>query len=365
MLHGIALLKWDRKYGLRVEASYPESLTVEEQILKQVYTNHEFEEEAGFLSISISELNIASYYTGTNSDFYLIALLSIDEIPEDYEDILIDTVRLIMSNIKGRRYRDDLPFYFKAIETFPNMTKEQRHALILLDPIKKMIIDRLIEDGTVSKSELAAWLRDKFGGDYIDLDSIINSLLRAKVLREETLEEMTSSTVFLIGDIFVSRIPPKASLVFVKGMTSLEPKITKNYFDDVRTFFENYSPNPEDQDEILRIITDMDCYKIITRLRTAPLSQNSKIYAKVYEEMKNFNEVLKRLWEAQVISVLKDKKGVEHLFLRSDIAVRYVFPEYLVNKIRSVYYEGSKAENILLEYLRILQDRYYDYKNGR
>ena len=70
MLFGIALLKWDRKYGLRVEASYPDSLEIDEQVVKQVYTNHEFEEEAGFLSISISELNIASYYTGTNSDYY-------------------------------------------------------------------------------------------------------------------------------------------------------------------------------------------------------------------------------------------------------------------------------------------------------
>jgi len=364
MLYGIALLKWDRKYGLRVEASYPDSLEIDDQIVKQVYTNHEFEEEAGFLSISISELNIASYYTGS-SDYYFVALLSIDEIPEDYEDILTDTVRLVMSNIKGRRYREDLPFYFQNIQTYPNMSKEQKLALILLDPIKKMIIDRLIEDGTVTKSELSAWLKDKFGQDYIDLDSIINSLLRNRILREETLEEMTSSSIFLIGDIFVSRVPPKASIMFVKGMKSLEPKVIKNYFDDVSTFFEKYSPNPEDQEEILKIITNMDCYQLINRLRTAPLSQNSKIYAKIYGEMKDFNTVLKRLWDAQVISVLKDKKGVEQLFLRSDIAIRYVFPEYLINKIRAVYHEGSKAENILIEYLRILQDRYYDFKKGR
>ncbi|MHA1799530.1 MAG: hypothetical protein ACTSVY_13875 [Candidatus Helarchaeota archaeon] len=365
MLFGLAVLRWDVKYGMKSEAVYPESLEISDQLLKQIYTNHEFEEEAGFLALTIQELNLASYYTGPETEYYVVAVLSIDENPEDYEDILSDTVRLILANTKGRKYKADLPQYYKQISDYPKMVEEQRLALILLDPIKKMIIDRLIEDGNATKSELSAWLKDRFGSEYIDIDSIINSLLRNKILREETLEKMTTSSIFLIGDIFVSRIPPKASIVMVKAMSSLDEKMVKNYLNDVQTFFENYSPNPEDQEEILKIIIDMDAYQLISRLRKAPISQKSKIYEKIYNEIKNFNDLMKWLWEAQIITVLKNKKGEEYIFLKSDIGIKYVFPEYLIDKIRQLYYDGSKADNILIEHLRILQDRYYDFKKNR
>ncbi|NVM05029.1 MAG: hypothetical protein HWN67_22090 [Candidatus Helarchaeota archaeon] len=361
MLFGITVIKWDKKYGMRVEAKYPENLDINDTITKQIYTNHEFEEEAGFLSLSIGDLNLASYYTG-DTDYYMVVLLSIDERPENYEDILSDTIRRVMSQLKGKKYIEELPNYFKHIATYPKMTDEQKLALILLDPIKKMILDRLIEDSTLTKSELSAWLRDKYGSEYIDVDSIVNSMLRNKLIREETLETMTSSSIFLIGDIFVSRVPPRASIARSRTMKDLDSSVLRNYLDDVRTFFEKYSPNPEDTELILDLITDVNCYTVVKELRVAPVSQKSKTYQRLYGSIENFDETLQRLWEAQMISVLKDKKGQEYLFLRSDIKVKYVFPEYLIDKIRQIYYEGSQPDFILIEHLRILQDRYGEFK---
>ncbi len=346
---------------MRVEAKYPENIDIDDVITKQIYTNHEFEEEAGFLSLSIGELNLASYYTG-DTDYYVIVLLSIDENPEEYEDILSDTVRKIMSKLRGKKYVDELPIYFKHVGTYPKMSHEQRLALILLDPTKKMILDRLIEDGSLTKSELSAWLKDKYGSEYVDVDSIVNSMLRNKLIREETLEAMTSSSIFLIGDIFVSRVPPKKSIERSKMMKNLDPSVLKNYMDDVKTFFEKYSPNPEDTELILEKMTDMNCYNIIKELRMAPIPQQSKTYERLFGSIEEFDEVLKTLWDAQMISVLKDKKGLEYLFLRSDVRVKYVFPEYLIDKIRQIYYEGSQPDHILVEHLRILQDRYGEFK---
>ncbi|MHA1145401.1 MAG: hypothetical protein ACTSRW_16145, partial [Candidatus Helarchaeota archaeon] len=170
-IYGMAVMKWDKKYGMRVEAQYPESLEIDDVTTKQIYTNHEFEEEPGFLAISIGELNLASYYTGTETEYYVCVMLSTDELPERYEDILSDVVRQIMASIKGRRYRSFLPVYFSNIANYPKMSMEQRLALVLLDPIKKMVIDRLIEDGNVSKAELTAWIKDRFAFDYLDIDS--------------------------------------------------------------------------------------------------------------------------------------------------------------------------------------------------
>ena len=365
MLYGIALLKWDKKYGLKIEQKFPDSVNIDETITKQVYTNHEFEEESGFLSISIQELNIASFSSGSPTDLYLIAILSIDEIPEDYEEILSNTMRLITSNLRGKQYIEYFPIYFQNIKTFPVMTNEQKLALVLLDPVKKQVIDRLIEDGTISKSELTSWLRDKFGSEDIDMDSIINSLLRNKILHEETIENMSSSSIFLIGDIFASRVPPKSALMFVKGMVSLPPKIVSSYSDDIQTFFQKYNPDPLDQEQILRILTDMDCYKIISRLRTGPLIQDTQIYNNLKDNINNFNDVLKKLWETEIISVIKSKNGLENIFLRSDIAVRRIFPLYILNKIRNLYHSGIKSDNVIMRYLSVLQDRFYEYKKSK
>ena len=166
---------------------------------------------------------------------------------------------------------------------------------------------------------------------------------------------------FLIGDIFVSRVPPKSSIERSRTMKNLPPTVLKKYMDDVKTFFEKYSPNPEDTELILEIITDMGCHDIIKELRIAPVPQKSKTYERLYAKVENFDEILQKLWDAQMITVPKDTKGNEYLFLRSDIKVKYVFPEYLIDKIRQIYYEGSQPDFILIEHLRILQDRYGEF----
>lgn len=357
----MAVMKWDKKYGMRIEAQYPESLEVEDVTTKQIYTNHEFEDEPGFLAISIGDLNLASYYTGPDSEYYVCILLSIDEHPEKYEDILSDTVRQIMSNVKGRRYKAQLPVFFKNITNYPRMSTEQKLALMLLDPIKKMVIDRLIEDGNVSKTELAAWIKDRFAFEYLDIDSIVNSMLRNRVLREVTLEEMTSSIIFLISDIFACRVPPKKALDAAKK-SKIEPSTLSNYLDHVRLFFEKYSPSPEDLDEILAILTDMNCFQVIDMLRKGPVTSNTMQYEKLNKDVENLSDVLKYLYENQIISVQQSKKNEETLFLLSNIAVRMVFPEYLIDQIRQSYYDGSKTDSVLLEHLRILQDIYPDYR---
>ncbi|MHA1404562.1 MAG: hypothetical protein ACTSSI_12430, partial [Candidatus Helarchaeota archaeon] len=197
------------------------------------------------------------------------------------------------------------------------------------------------------------WIKDRFAFDYLDIDSIINSMLRTKILREVTLEEMTSSTIFLISDIFACRVPPRRALIKAKGKSVVDASTLSNYLDHVRTFFEKYSPSPEDQDEILGIMTDMNCYSIINQLREGPLVSSSSEYQQLKAEIENFDDVLKYLFEKQIISVQKSKKNEEVLFLLSDVSVRLVFPEYLIDQIRQNYYDGSKTDSVLLEHLRI------------
>ena len=68
--------------------------------------------------------------------------------------------------------------------------------------------------------------------------------------------------------------------------------------------------------------------------------------------------VLKRLWDANFLSVLQDPAGNEYYALKSDICIKKVFPEYILNVIRQDYNDKVKNEMVLMEHLAILEDTY-------
>ncbi|MHA1253527.1 MAG: hypothetical protein ACTSRP_26370 [Candidatus Helarchaeota archaeon] len=355
MVHGLIIFRFDEKAGMKKLTAYPEDIDIDDKATMQVYTTHAFEGEKGFLTITIGDLNIASYFTGLDSNYYICLLLSIDENPEDYEDVLTDSVRTIMNNLEYRRYIELLPEIFKNIVNYPKMDRDQRLALTYLDPIKKMILDRLIEDGSATKSELLTWLKDRLARENIDIDGILHSMIKMGLVVESTLKEMPSSVVFLVGDIFVTRVPP-INIVRKAKLNQFGGNLDNDYLTDVRAFFENYAPTPEDQEIILNILINMDAYKIIKQLRENYMTMDDM--ALMRQETENLDDALKILWDNRIINVLRNKKGEELYFLRTDIAIKLVFPEYLINLILESYNDGTKADPILIEHLNILRDTY-------
>lgn len=356
MPFGILVYRFDEKAGMKIVAKHPEDILVDDKTTMQIYTAHAFEGEKGFLTISIADINIASYFTGMDTNYYIGLLLSIDENAEDYEDILTDSVRTIMSNLEYRRYMEMLPNIYKKIVTYPKMTREQHMALVFLDPVKKMILDRLIEDGSATKSELNSWLKEKLAKEEMDIDSILHSMIKMGLIVETTLKELPSPLVFLVGDIFATRVPP---ITIVNGAKAgnYPGYLSSEYLNDVKTYFENYSPTPEDQEIILKILTDMDAFLLIDKLREKPLKKEE--IDEMKNQFENLDATLKWLWDEKVINVLRGKTGQEVYFLRSDVAVNIVFPEYLINLILDSYNNGTKSNSVLIEHLNVLKETFY------
>lgn len=355
MPFGILVYRFDEKAGMKIVAKHPEDIMVDDKATMQIYTAHAFEGEKGFLTISIADLNIASYFTGMESNYYVGLLLSIEENAEDYEDVLTDSVRTIMSNLEYRRYMTMLPDIYKKIITYPKMTREQHLALTFLDPVKKMILDRLIEDGSATKSELNSWLKEKLAKEELDIDAILHSMIKMGLIVESTLKELPSPLVFLVGDIFATRIPP---ITIVNGAKAgnYPGYLSNEYLADVKTYFENYSPTPEDQEIVLKVLTDMDAAQVINKLQDKPLKKEEIDSLK--EEIENIDGILKWLWDEKIINVLRGKTGQEVYFLRTDIAVKIVFPEYLINLILESYNNGTKSNSVLIEHLNVLKETF-------
>ena len=98
-------------------------------------------------------------------------------------------------------------------------------------------------------------------------------------------------------------------------------------------------------------------------MRTAIVTKNDleKLKKKGVDDI---DEVLKMLWESQMIQVFQDDKNNEYYALLSDFYIDKIFPKYVLNVIKAEYEKKSKAEQVLLEYLTVLENAYLNLKTA-
>ena len=63
-----------------------------------------------------------------------------------------------------------------------------------------------------------------------------------------------------------------------------------------------------------------------------------------------------------MIQVFQDERETEYFALLSDFHLNLIFPKYLMNVIKTIYNQKSKADQILIEYLSVLEDTYSNLK---
>ncbi|MFW9971662.1 MAG: hypothetical protein ACFFDF_15815 [Candidatus Odinarchaeota archaeon] len=358
---GLVIMRWDIKVSTEILAKYPEELIISDETLMQIYAAHEYTGEPGMISLLVGPLNIASYYTGRDKPLYIILLLNLDEDADTYEGGLSDISRVIFQNYEDNAYLDMIPFLFQRLSTYPNLNEEQSLAITFLDNVNRLIIDRLREEGVITKSELKIWLKDRYREGFFDVDSILMELIKKEVIKETSVKGMPSELIFLINDLFMLRRPP---IKLIKN--PLECGLPEKFFEDynvvVRKFFQKYRPSEEDNLKILdEVIGDPQVYEILKLLRISIVTKNvlEKLRKKGVDDI---DGGLKKLWENQMIHVFQDSKGNEYYALISDFHNSLVYPKYMLNTIIHQYGVKSKSGSVLVEYLNVLDDNYRSLK---
>ena len=360
---GLVVMRWNERVGTEVLNKYPEEMEITDKTLMQIYSTHEYSGESGLVSLMIGSLNIASYYTGPENEYYVILLLNVDEDPDSYEEGLIDVSRVILQNLTGDAYFKMIPSLFQRLSVYPTLNTEQKLAFTYYDEVKRMIINRLREDGTVSKSELTIWLKDQYKQAFFNIDADIMELIKRDIIKEVSVKGIPSGLIFLIKDIITMRIPP-VKLVRDPSDRGLPSKLVESYTADVKKFFLNYNPTEADNLKVLDVLTNPQVYDTLRLLRTAIVTKNEleKLRKKGVEDLDN---VLKMLWETQIIQILRDENDNEYYALLSDFYIDLIFPKYLINVIKRNYDKKSKADPVLIEHLTILEDSYHNMKSAK
>ena len=207
MVKGFIVMKWSDRSGVETLGKFRADLDISDKTLLQVFSTHEYSKQLGMVSLTIEGSNIASYYFSKEKETYLVLLLDEDEEADSFEEGLVEVSRVILANYETGQYHVLLPSLYQLLANYPSLKTEQQLAIIYLDEIKRKAIQRLREEGAVTRSELEVWLKDIFHGKYLDIDGVIHSLLKAGLVKGATVLEMPD-VLFLTRDIAVFRTPP-------------------------------------------------------------------------------------------------------------------------------------------------------------
>ncbi len=357
---GLILMRWDPKISTDIISKYPEELIITDETLMQIYAAHEYTAEPGMISLMVGHLNIASYYTGGDKPLYIVLLLNLDDDPDAYEGGLADVSRIIIQNYEDQAYLEMVPFLFQRLSAYPHLNQEQALALTYEDEINRLLINRLRDEGVVSKSELKVWMKEKYYRGFFDIDGILIELIKKEIIKESSVKGMPSELIFLINDIFTIRRPP-IKILREPIERGLPESLVATYNAEVRTYFQNYRPSEEDNLKLIKILTDPQLYEILKLLRISIVTRSSieKLRKKGVDDI---DGGIKKLLENKVMYMFQNGQGTEYYALLSDLQVSLVYPRYILNIILHQYDVKSKSDGVLIEYLNVLEDTYRPYK---
>jgi len=277
-MKGILVTRWDDKLGIVVEGKYPATLEISEDHMMRIFTTHAMGGgEAGFLSMMVEDINIASYYTGLpkegSSQYYIALILDKDEADnaDQFEEALIETTNNLLPEIKSPAFSEILKRNFFKIPQLLEMTEEMRYANIFKNEKRVKVLQKL-GYGATTLDEVQKWLSDQFEEEILDLENVLlpfeknKMILKLKVETGENNEEL--DCVFLIKDAFIMRSPAEKLYKMAKeGAIPEMGKIFKEYIKEVEDYFREYKLDDKDNIEIANLISDPDLNYLISILR--------------------------------------------------------------------------------------------------
>lgn len=360
MVKGLLLMEWNDRSGLEVKVKTPADLDVSDKTLMQIYSAHEYSQDAGLVAIAAGASSAISYYSGDELDHYLVLFLKEGEDPEQFEEVVQETAQVVFGNLQVDYLRDIFPQLLVRLDQYPKASAEQKLAVVFQDEFKHAVVERLTQDGCAVKEELEIWLRDKFRKRYFNFSAILASLMRLGLVKITSVKSLLQEMVFLTRAVLAFREPPTRimDLLEADGDPSLSP-LKGQYRKQVEGFFKLYRPSLEDSQAVAGVLADFNSYQILLALRDRWVTRADleKLKRRGVEDI---DLVLQRLEELDVLVKFAQGKNVmDALYLlKSDPQIRPLYPAFMLNTIRQQFVSREQNKEVLLQYLDVLQEAY-------
>ncbi|MFX0096230.1 MAG: hypothetical protein ACFE7E_00550 [Candidatus Hodarchaeota archaeon] len=354
---GIILVRWDDRIGTIVEAKYPPDVKASPDLAMKIYGAHVLGERGpGFLMMKVENLNVASYYSGLELNYFVALIMAPDEDAAVFEEGLTEVAGKIFTRVVKKEGKKALKEYYPQLVRFPTLTMEQKIALIFSDPSRALILDYLTREGNSTKADLEDLLKDVLRLKAIDIDALLSALIKMGMVTTEWVEGLPTECVFMTRDAFLMRVPPKNMFEKIRSGNIMEP-LASRYVDEVTEYFKGYKPNQKDIKQISQALTVPDFYDVLNSLR------NSQILRVQLPMMLNKNsndveKVVKQMIKEEFVASLKDDDGREWLFLKANPKIITFYPEYCAHIAAEKYNNQELPSRQAMRHLVILKENY-------
>jgi len=373
MPEGLAVLKWDDELGPVVASKTPKKLKMglDPTTSMRVYgiaTLGETEEsqKPGFTTLAFPDFKLAVYYGGLNMHLkglpsMVFLVLSPDEDPDVYKDALPEIATQIFMNADDDKYKKLVPKLYKQIERYTQMTSEQLQASVINDPVRRIIIQTLMKQGTIQSAELEEMIFEQVG-KKIDVDIILGPLVKMGVIATGWVEGLSSEVIYLTRAMFVLR---KTSLDTIKAARDeqLPADVAEEFLQSTREYHKDYLERIRadifetiwsEAEGLTKYILDFEIYDIIQVLRTGPI-EKAQLKVETKLEDAKLNKQLKVLEKANIIMRIKDKERRQHIMLKCNPEVITVYPEWLIQRTVDLYNDEEIVNQQAIHYLEVLK----------
>jgi hypothetical protein len=360
MPKGIVTVRWDDTQGTVLHAKYPDDLQLTADEMMRIFTSHAMGEgKAGFMSMKLEAMNVASYYTGLAArgepQYYVALVLGSDEDASIFEEPLTEAAKDLLSKLKLENYTDFLTKTYTRLTEYVKLTDEQRVALIISDPVRKTIFRRLMESCT-SKLELQEWLEQELGTPISDIDLLLVPLIKSGIVKKAVVEGITGDCIFLLRDVFAAFVPPETIMTkILKG--EIKGSIARSSKKEITEFFRKREPSEDEPEKVAEIITDLTYYKIISQLRKS-IADKEELAKQAEKPASEVGKQIKALVKLGIVGELTDSFDNNVYLLKADPQISLFFPEYMIDNVRAKWSSGEISREMAVKYLQLLKEEF-------
>ncbi len=373
MPRGFIITEWIEDQGLVIKLSQPENMEIDLNDMMRIFYAHiTGAGEAGNVLVRLEKArsNVSSYFTGMESETPLMInlMLELGEDPDMFGEAVIKEINegiLYYLNQMGTDISqtydivNNLRLYMNnalsLLDRLKNLTKEQKMAQIYSGEKSRKILE-ILQERALSRKELQSILEDKLSIIISNIEVMLDPFVKTGLVKQDWIEGDSDISLFLLSDFTIFR-NPVVKLIEDAKKNLPTPELAKNYLEVVSNFFSKYKPNFEDNLVVARNMINPDKYDFITlfRERAYPINKIPKGYGESAEQISNF---LKTMENDKIITLIRDSKNVEWIFLLSDVIVHTFYPEFMIEKIRKDRMDGKLKKEVAIKHLELLEEAY-------
>ncbi len=207
----LIIARMDNQLGPKPLYQYPpaEKNLPKEKFLK-IWARHETEEESQFIHFTEKDITYLSLNKKRQNNTYFIVVVIKNRKEEDvriFQDVLENVSEELIENLDERNFVHMLHESYDTIKNYTQINEEEMFLRLFEDKMRIVIL-KILQAGTISKSDLKAKLKDKFGYMNVNIEIFLTPLLRLDLIEIRNIHGI-KGVIFLKHDVFCCRMPPK------------------------------------------------------------------------------------------------------------------------------------------------------------